>query len=33
MIQDAVDATEQIDRELHEAMTRWDELDSIGEAR
>jgi ATP-binding cassette subfamily F protein uup len=28
-IQAAVDRTEQIDRELHEAMARWDELDSI----
>ena len=28
-IQAAVDRTEQIDRELHEAMHRWDELDSI----
>jgi ABC transport system ATP-binding/permease protein len=28
-IQAAVDRTEQIDRELHEAMERWDELDSI----
>jgi len=27
-IQAAVDRTEQIDRELHEAMHRWDELDS-----
>ena len=29
-IQAAVDRTGQIDRELHEAMHRWDELDSIG---
>ena len=29
-IQAAVDRTERIDRELHEAMARWDELDSIG---
>ena len=28
-IQAAVDRTGQIDRELHEAMHRWDELDSI----
>jgi ABC transport system ATP-binding/permease protein len=28
-IQAAVDRTEQIDRELHEAMARWDQLDSI----
>ena len=28
-IQAAVDRTEQVDRELHEAMARWDELDSI----
>ena len=29
-IQAAVDRTERIDGELHEAMARWDELDSIG---
>jgi len=29
-IKAAVDRVEQIDRELHEAMTRWDLLDSIG---
>jgi ATP-binding cassette subfamily F protein uup len=29
-IKEAVDRTEQIDRELHEAMARWDVLDSIG---
>ena len=29
-IQAAVDRAGQIDRELHEAMSRWDELDSIG---
>ncbi|HUQ88760.1 MAG TPA: ATP-binding cassette domain-containing protein [Vicinamibacterales bacterium] len=28
-IQAAVDRVEQIDRELHQAMSRWDELDSI----
>jgi ATP-binding cassette subfamily F protein uup len=28
-IQAAVDRVEQIDRELHEAMSRWDDLDSI----
>jgi len=30
VIQQAVDRSEEIQRELHEAMTRWDELDSIG---
>jgi ATP-binding cassette subfamily F protein uup len=30
VIKEAVDRSEQIERELHEAMTRWDELDSIG---
>jgi ABC transport system ATP-binding/permease protein len=30
VIQSAVDRTEAIERELHNAMTRWDELDSIG---
>jgi ATP-binding cassette subfamily F protein uup len=30
IIQQAVDRTEEIQRELHDAMTRWDELDSIG---
>jgi hypothetical protein len=29
VIQKAVDRTEQIDRELHDAMSRWDVLDSI----
>jgi ATP-binding cassette subfamily F protein uup len=29
-IQAAVDRTEQVDRELHDAMARWDALDSIG---
>ena len=29
VIQEAVDRTEEIHRELHDAMTRWDELDSI----
>jgi len=29
IIQQAVDRTEEIQRELHDAMTRWDELDSI----
>jgi ATP-binding cassette subfamily F protein uup len=29
VIQKAVDRTDEIDRELHEAMSRWDELDSI----
>ena len=32
-IQAAVDRTGQVDRELHEAMERWDELDSIGRLR
>ena len=30
VIKEAVDRSEQIDRELLEAMVRWDELDSIG---
>ena len=30
VIQNAVDRTQAIERELHDAMTRWDELDSIG---
>jgi ABC transport system ATP-binding/permease protein len=29
-IQAAVDRVAQIDRELHDALTRWDELDSVG---
>ena len=30
VIQEAVDRTTEIERQLHEAMSRWDELDSIG---
>jgi ATP-binding cassette subfamily F protein uup len=30
IIQQAVDRTEEVERQLHDAMTRWDELDSIG---
>ena len=30
VIQEAVDRSAAVERELHDAMTRWDELDSIG---
>ena len=30
VIQQAVDRSDEVQRELHDALTRWDELDSIG---